>query len=167
MHSIRVPLKKPYRAIVTERWQIDTETGKWKQKRKTIGYYESKKEALQALADYNKSPYDVDASKVTFQEVFERWSEEHFPTVSESNAKGYRAAYLLCEPIANKRMVDVKLDDLQYIADTSGKNTPTLRKYKVLVGLMFKMGIYLLCHPLPFVTYNFFDKSIINSGFSK
>lgn len=36
--------RKPYRAIVTERWQIDT--GKWKQKRKTIGYYESKKEAL-------------------------------------------------------------------------------------------------------------------------
>ncbi len=133
--------RKPYRAIVTERWLIDTETGKWKQKRKTIGYYESKKEALQALADYNKSPYDVDASKVTFQEVFERWSEEHFPTVSESNAKGYRAAYLLCEPIANKRMVDVKLDDLQYIADTSGKNTPTLRKYKVLVGSMFKYAV--------------------------
>ncbi len=35
--------RNPYRAIVTERWQIDTETGKWKQKRKTIGYYESKK----------------------------------------------------------------------------------------------------------------------------
>ena len=47
--------RKPYRAIVTERWQIDTETGKWKQKRKTIGYYESKKEALQALADYNNT----------------------------------------------------------------------------------------------------------------
>lgn len=62
--------RKPYRAIVTERWQIDTETGKWKQKRKTIGYYESKKEALQALADYNKSPYDVDASKVTCTAAF-------------------------------------------------------------------------------------------------
>lgn len=35
--------RRPYRAIVTERWQIDTETGKWKQKRKTIGYYENKK----------------------------------------------------------------------------------------------------------------------------
>ena len=27
--------KNPYRAIVTERWQIDSDTGKWKQKRKT------------------------------------------------------------------------------------------------------------------------------------
>ena len=30
---------------------------------------------------------------------------------------------------------------LQYIADNSGKNTPTLRKYKVLVGLMFKYAV--------------------------
>lgn len=65
--------RNPYRAIVTEHWQIDTQTSKWKQKRKTIGYYKSKKEALQSLADYNKSPYDVDAPKVTFQEVYERW----------------------------------------------------------------------------------------------
>ena len=133
--------RNPYRAIVTERWLIDSDTGKWKQKRKTIGYYESKKDALQALADYNKSPYDVDASKVTFAEVYDRWSDEHFPTVSESNAKGYRAAYLLCDSISNKRMADIKLDDLQYIADNSGKNTPTLRKYKVLVGLMFKYAV--------------------------
>lgn len=133
--------RNPYRAIVTERWQIDRDTGKWKQKRKTIGYYKTKNEALTALAYYNKSPYDVDVSKVTFEEVYERWSTEHFPTVSESNAKGYRASFLLCEPIANKRMVDIKLDDLQYIADTSGKNTPTLRKYKVLVGLMFKYAV--------------------------
>ena len=133
--------RNPYRAIVTERWLIDKDTGKWKQKRKTIGYYRTKNEAMIALADYNKSPYDVDASKVTFQEVYERWSAEHFPTVSESNAKGYRAAYLLCDSIANKRMADVKLDDLQYIADNSGKNTPTLRKYKVLIGLMFKYAV--------------------------
>lgn len=133
--------RNPYRAIVTECWQVDNDTGKWKQKRKTIGYYRTKNEAMIALAEYNKSPYDVESSKVTFQEVYERWSAEHFPTVSESNAKGYRAAYLLCESIAKKRMADVKLDDLQYIADTSGKNTPTLRKYKVLVGLMFKYAV--------------------------
>lgn len=45
----------PYRAIVTERWLLDVETGK-KQIRKTIGYYETKNKALEALAEYNKSP---------------------------------------------------------------------------------------------------------------
>ena len=51
--------RNPYRAIVTERWLIDKDTGKWKQKRKTIGYYRTKNEAMIALADYNKSPVGV------------------------------------------------------------------------------------------------------------
>ena len=123
----------PYRAIVTERWLFDVETGK-KQIRKTIGYYETKNKALEALAEYNKSPFDLESSKITLQEVYDRWSAEHFPTVSESNIKGYKAAFLLCAPLVNKRFVDITLDDLQYIADNSGKNTPTLKKYKVLVG---------------------------------
>lgn len=131
----------PYRAIITERWQLNQETGAWKQKRKTVGYYETRARALEALADYNKSPFNLDNSKITFEEVYERWSDEHYPQVSESNAKGYRASYLLCHDIAHKRFVDVTLDDLQYIADHSGKNLPTLRKYKVLLGLMFKWAV--------------------------
>lgn len=133
--------RNPYRAIITIRWEINKDTGKWKQLRQTIGYYKTKNDAMIALAEYNKSPYDINASKVTFEEVYDRWSTEHFPTVSASNVKGYRAAYALCKDITNKRMADVKLDDLQYIVDTSGKNTPTLRKFKVLVGLMFKYAV--------------------------
>lgn len=39
------------------------------------------------------------------------------------------------------RFVDVKLDHLQMIVDESGKNTPTLRKLKILFGLMYKYAI--------------------------
>ena len=65
----------------------------------------------------------------------------YFPTVSASNVKGYKAAFLLCEPIANKKMVDIKLDDLQYIADSSGKNEPTLKKFKILMNAIFKYAV--------------------------
>ena len=133
--------RNPYRAIITERWILDQDTGKVKQKRKTIGYYPTKSEALEALAEYNKSPFDLESSKITLQEVYDRWSAEHFPTVSESNAKGYRAAFLLCEGISRKRFVDLTLDDLQYCVDNSGKNTPTLRKFKVLMGLIYKYSV--------------------------
>lgn len=131
----------PYRAIVTDRWTLDPVTHKSKQIRKTIGYYETKADALAALADYNKSPYDLESAKITLQETYDRWSDEHFPEVSESNVKGYKAAFLLCEPIANKRMVDIKLDDLQYIADSSGKNEPTLKKFKILMNAVFKYAV--------------------------
>lgn len=131
----------PYRAMVTVGWTLDESTGNWKQKRKSIGYYETKAKAMEALAEYNKSPYDPETSKTTLQEAYERWYDEHSPEISESNAKGYKAAYKLCESIAHKRIVDVTLDDLQYIVDNSGKNTPTLRKFKVLMGLIYKWAV--------------------------
>lgn len=64
-----------------------------------------------------------------------------FPTVSESNVKGYKAAFKLCSDIENMVLTDIKLDHLQQIADKSGKNYPTLRKYKVLLGLMYDYAV--------------------------
>ena len=34
-------------------------------------------------------------------------------------------------------MVDIKLDHLQKVVDESGKNTPTLKKLKIMFGLMW------------------------------
>lgn len=133
--------RNPYVAKKTRGWEINPDTGKAKQLYTVIGYYPSRKEALSALAEFNANPYDVNAAKVTFEDVYERWSSEHFPTVSDSNVNGYRAAWNLCNKIARMRFVDVKLDHLQMIVDESGKNYPTLRKLKVLLGLMYKYAI--------------------------
>ena len=133
--------RKPWAARVTDGWAIDTKTMKSKQRYKFVGFYETRKEALVALADYNANPYNIESGTITFQEVYERWSDEHFPTISDSNIKGYKASFLLCTPIANRRFVDIKLDDLQACADNSGKNHPTLRKYKTLLSLMYKYAV--------------------------
>lgn len=133
--------RTPYRAVITDKWQLNENNGTWTQKRITIGYFETKTQALEALAEYNKSPFDVSASKCSFEEVYKKWSDEHFQTISDSNIKGYKAAYLLCAPIANKRFVDVTLDDLQYIVDNSGKNTPTLKKFKTLLSGIYQYAV--------------------------
>ena len=39
------------------------------------------------------------------------------------------------------RLADVKLDHLQMVVDESGKNYPTLRKLKILFGLMYKYAV--------------------------
>lgn len=129
---------KPYRAVATTGYELDPVTGRAKQKRVNIGYFHDLASARLALANHHKNPLGLDTEKLTFQDVYERWSDEHFPNISDSNAKGYKAAFLLCQPIANKRFVDVRLDDLQYVADHSGKNAPTLRKYKALISMVFK-----------------------------
>ena len=57
----------------------------------TIGYATTKAEGLQMLADYNNNPFDTKAAKMTFSDVYEEWSKRKFPTISESNVKGYTA----------------------------------------------------------------------------
>lgn len=44
-----------------------------KQVYKTIGYYETRQDAIQALAEYNANPFDI-RPDVTFAEVYDKWS---------------------------------------------------------------------------------------------
>lgn len=37
----------------------------------TVGYFHTKDEAIQALANYNANPYDIQTNSITFEEVYE------------------------------------------------------------------------------------------------
>lgn len=132
---------RPYQAVITERIEYNPETGKFKQVRKTVGFYKTRAEGLSALTQYHDSPYNLDASKIKFREIYEKWSDEHYPEIADSTVKSYKAAYLLCAPIANMKITDIKLDDLQSLVDNSGKNAPALRTLKVLLGQIFRYAV--------------------------
>ena len=102
-----------------------------------VGYYPTRQEAMIALADFNKDPFDLHIATITFEEVYDRWSEVKFEEVSHSNVQGYKAAYKLCDKLKKMRIVDIKLDHLQKVVDESGKNTPPLKKLKIMWGLMW------------------------------
>ena len=106
-----------------------------------IGFTAARTEGLQLLAEFNKSPYDVNAAKITFSEVYEKWSKEKFPTISESNVKGYSASYKACSYLYNKKFKDIKLADLQAVIDTCGKNYPTLKKIKILFNQLYDFAL--------------------------
>lgn len=134
--------RKPWVAKKTIGWQIiDEEKGTKRQLYRTVGYYEDRTQALEALVQFNRSPYGIDADTVTFGEIYERWSDEHYAKVGKSSKQGYEAAWNLCEKIKDVRFVDIKLDHMQGVVDDSGKNRPTLRKLKVMFGLIYKYAI--------------------------
>ncbi len=98
------------------------------------------------LMEYNKNPYDIEASKITFAEVFEKRSAGKFLTISDSNAKGYKASYNTCEILHDRVFKELKLTDLQGVVDNCGKNYPTLRKLKVLFCQMYEYAMkYEIC----------------------
>ena len=85
--------RKPYMVRKTIGWHLDETKGRQIQDFQIIGYAETRAEGLKMLAEYNQNPYDVNVAKVTFSEVYERWSKYKYPIISDSNAKGYTASY--------------------------------------------------------------------------
>lgn len=133
--------RNPWCARKTVGWTYDEQKGKSFPIYQFIGYYPSRQEALTALVDYNKDPYDLRLNTITFAEVYEKWSDIHFEKVSRSNVNGYKASYNLCDGIKDMKFVEIKLDHLQKVVDESGKNSPTLRKLKVMFGLIYDYAV--------------------------
>ena len=133
--------RRPWVARKTTGWTFDEEKGKSYPIYEFIGYYATRSEALVALTDYNKDPYDLKSNVITFAEVYERWTAEHFPKISKSNVYGVKASYSLCESIKNAKFVELKLTHLQKVVNESGKNYPTLKKLKIMLGMMWDWAV--------------------------
>lgn len=132
--------RKPW-AVRLPGEKYTTPNGSVRYKQKYLGYYETREEAIYALAMYNENPYDINAKKITFAEVFDKWSDEHFKKISDSNIKGYQASYKCCSELYDIHFADIKLAHLQHVVDTCGKNYPTLRKLKVLFNSLYKYAM--------------------------
>ena len=128
--------RNPFRVTITLGWDDNG-----KQIRKTLGYYKTRDEAIVALVNYNANPYDISGGKATFNEVYAKWSEQKFPTISDSNVKGYEASYKRFSFLYKKSFKDIGIDDLQYVIDTANCNYPTLRKLKVLLNQLYAYAV--------------------------
>lgn len=131
--------RKPYRARVTTGWLTD-EIGKQHQQFKTIGYFATKEEGLQALFNYHQTP-DLPTENVTFDEVYRRWSKIHYSKISESNKRGYRRAFENCHALHDHIFADIRCAHLQEVIDLSDKNYPVLRRIKILYSQLYKYAL--------------------------
>ncbi len=135
--------RNPYRVRITTGWEYDNNTGKTKQKYATLGYYPTRKEAIMALADYNKSPYDIDKTNVTFEELYKKWANENYPLLKKSNLRSHKSAFALCEPLYNLKIRDVKKDPMQNLLNDLGSkySKPVLDKIKAIFRIVFNTAI--------------------------
>ena len=99
--------RNPFRVRITVGWAIEGE--KVIQKFKTVGYYKTKQEALDALAEYNKSPYDLDTKALTFEDVYRVWSENYFSSLkSISSERTIKSAYGYSSGLYKMKMRDIR-----------------------------------------------------------
>lgn len=133
---------KPYRVMKTDKWIIDPVTRKSKQIRSTIGYYQNREDAMIALANYNENPYDIKADSITFSEVYEKWSENYFPTLSNpSSVRTVTAAYAYCNDLYDMRMKDIKVSHLEGTILNAQVGDSTKSRIKSLFNMMYKYAV--------------------------
>lgn len=136
IYKLKGKRRKPYMARKTIGWDDNG-----KQLYRTIGYYESSKDAIAALADFNKNPYSIDVSTITFSEVFEKWKDTKFDGISKSAINGYNASFNLSEKLHNMKFVDIKTMHMYDVITNCNKGHGTLRKIKSLYNQLFKYAM--------------------------
>ena len=117
IHNLGGRRRNPFRVRITAGWDYNKETGKKKQIYKTIGYYPTKKAAMIALAEYNKNPYDLDAAKATFSEIYHLWLKDGVKGLELSTLRSYKTAFKHTQPLHNMPINTIKKNHMQDIID--------------------------------------------------
>ena len=122
VHKLPGKRRKPWRVRKTNGWAMNEDGTKLVQQYITIGYYETRQEALQALADYNQDPYDIKNTTSTFTEVYEKWSAEHFDEICASAVRTWKSAYNHSKPLWDMRMRDIRAAHLEQTIKDETRN---------------------------------------------
>ena len=138
VHKLPGKRRRPWRARVTTGWTEDK-----RQEYYTVGYYETRAEAMDALAEYGKNPIG-EARDKTFGEIYEKWSKSKYPKLDRSTVNGYKAGWKRLQALEDAPIRYVKKSHLQEIIDkmdAEGLSRSTLEKTKTLAVILFSWAI--------------------------
>lgn len=137
--------RRPFAVRVTAGWTSDG-----KQRYQYLDYFESRQDAMIALANYNKNPYELSSKTITFAEMYERYSDEKFYKVvngqkelkvSESTFYIYQMAYNLSKELHNIKFTELRKIHMQKVIDNCDKAYETKKKIKTLFNQLFKIAM--------------------------
>jgi len=103
----------------------------------TIGYYESRKLAMAALAEYNKNPY-TERQFITLDELYKEWSKTKYDKIGHKTKESYEVAWNHLSKLKDMKMRDIRKSHMQNIVDEMNLSRSSCHKVKVLAGLLFK-----------------------------
>ena len=127
--------RKPWAVRITTGWKNG------KQVRKYVGYYKTQKEALVALAEYHKSGVNVDLTKLTLEELFEKWYNRIETTASKNVMESHNMVKNRLDLLGKKLVTEVKADHIRHwLADIDLKPT-TKNRMKSTLNQVFDYAV--------------------------
>lgn len=117
------------------------EDGSYQVKRKRLGYYATREEAVIALARYTEGPYSLQ-DQYTFSEVYRMWTEKYFPSLTNhSSERTIVAAYNHSQTLWHRDFAGISIQDMRDAIDQP-ENTPhTQSRMKSMFNLMYDFAV--------------------------
>ena len=131
---------RPYAAFVNPRRIVNDENRTSHYHYDLLGTYSSRTLAMEALLDYRRNSYNIAESKLTFSEVYKRWSEMYFslPKIAENTVHSYQTAYRNSAPLYGMVFREIRKPDMQRILDDGRGRSSAIQ----LTTLWHQMYIY-------------------------
>jgi len=117
----------------------------WNEKKhpicQTIGYCATREEGLILLAEFNKSPWDIDHNRTTFEDLYKLWEEKKMPKLGKGNQNNLRAAYNHCKALFDMKYNTIKAYHMQECIDQCGRGYSTQSAIKNLFNHLDKYAL--------------------------
>ena len=147
--------RRPYRVRLGCEYISDGST--LAEKRKILGYYATKKEAIEALNAYHLDPYDIENNS-TFADIYGLWIKEKALKISKTTLNCYQAAYKKCVALHTMPVRDIKLAHLQAVIDSyPTASRSTLNNMQIVISGIFDYAMksdIIHKNPSQYVTIN-------------
>lgn len=138
-----------------------------KQKRVIVGYFESKKEAMDALASYIYNPN----AKLTLKDIYTEWSKGHFSKITPRSVKNIESLYNNhINKLENMYVVDIKLHILQEFFDDSQLSSAMIKRVRSALNMILDYAVkkdIISKNPLEFVEVGKYKVVYNKKQFSK
>lgn len=109
-----------------------------------LNRFENRTDAEIALAEYNRSPFDVNRREITFKEVYEMWYDWKYngaKKYSESSATCTKGAFNKCTALHDMKIQDIRTDDMQQILDDHTLSHAYMEHVTNLLHQVFKYSM--------------------------
>lgn len=150
--------RKPYAVRVTTGWKDG------KQIRKYLGYYDSQAKALVALAEYHEGGYDIELSKLTLGEVYDRWIARIEHKTSKNTINSHNMARMRFGNMANVPISKLKADHLQDWMDSIELKPSSKIRLKSTMNQLFNYAIKNSIIKTNYAQYIEIDEKIEKTG---
>lgn len=122
--------RKPYLAGVNPRIVLNEETKKSHYDYDWIGYYEDRGKAMSSIIKYHDDPYDITSYNMTLQQLYDAFTKEHFPDLSDSRKQNIELAWSYCSALYDKKVINTKVPQLKHCIN----NACVVRKTKTVAA---------------------------------